>query len=205
MINNIGKNDNNINVPWYRRTVNYNLANDIPKISNEKFNIELPKPEPWEIEQENPQTNEAWQEQEQTQPQTEQEKNRVNVPTQEIPSIPVGKKKSEEPDAIPEGVTVMDAIQATEDWNIAIKVGETIWDTWTPEQKTEFMLNVAEAMNADADKKKLRKGIDYAVSYDYKNFNMGEYYNGLVLQCGVAIAIFIIIIAMIIIPGPQPL
>ncbi len=209
-INNIGKNDNNINIPWYSRTVNYNLANEIPKISNEKFNIEFPKPKSWETEQEKPQTNEAWQEQEQEQrqTQTEQEKNRVNVPTQEMPPIPAGKKKSnEEPDVIPDGIPVPAAFPYPEDWKVAIQIGETIWETWTPEQRTAYMMEAAKGISPDADMNKLKKGINYAVNYDYKHFNMGEYYNGLVEECGVVIAIVILIIILILIaiPGPQPI
>lgn len=201
-INNSQQND--ISIPWYRATVNKVPSNRVP-INNVKIDIHLPKPEP----KPKPQTEEQPQEQEQRETEdskareTETQDNRGKVPTPEIPPIPAGKKKpEEEPAGQPAGIPVTAAEQDSVE--VAKALGKAYWNSLNTEQKADLLYNLAHGMKPKANEDRLWKGVKFAVSYDYTNFNLGNYYNGLVLECGVVLAIIILIIAAILIPGVPP-
>lgn len=189
MINN-NANGNNISIPWYRQTVNFNAKQENSIPNNVKFDINLHKPKPQQNPQQNPQENEA------REPVTQDLKGKVPGPV--LPPFPIPEKKpQEQPTGIP--VNVAEPIE----WKTAGKIGQSIWASWDTEQRANFVFNLLHGFRPNDDEKKLWAGAKYAAGYDYSSFNMGEYWNGLVLVCGVVAAITIMTIIVVVVVVPK--
>jgi hypothetical protein len=198
--NNNNANENNIAIPWYKRTINANIQQEA-QISNVKFNINIPpRPEQpkEEVRQEQEQEQEA--EQPEEQPETESKLARESHPNPYPWVVP---KKGKQPDEKPTGAGVpvftFESLKES-----ALSLGESVWNLLSEQQKREFLFNAAQGVNPFINQKQLLKGIDFAVSYDYTHFNMGKYYSGLVAESGIVVATVILIIAAIAIPGIPP-
>lgn len=178
--------DNKIKIPWYRTKVNKHipLKNYTPK--HFKFEIKLPEPKG----QIKPDTSLVTNPVMENQPSTEfsKEENLYRFPYQ-IPDVvltPTGKPQEDE--------GILSPVISSISENLGQSLTLNIWNTLTTDQKVNTLLKIADTISPMSNDDEIASGIYYAVSYDYSNFNLNEYYNELVDQCGVVTALAIMAI-----------
>jgi hypothetical protein len=203
--NNNNANENNIAIPWYKRTINANISEPVLQPSNIKFNIPFP-PKPNEggegQEQEQEQEQEQTEEQTEEQAETEAKLGRESHPYPFPYPYPVPKRgKNPEEKPVGSGVPVYTAESFKQ---TALNLGESVWDLLSTQQKKDLLLSLAQGVNPLLNSNRLSKGIGFAIDYDYKHFNMGKYYSGLVAECGIVTATVIMVVVAIAIPGIPP-